>query len=136
MTAIAPWYQAQATFDCDMLLRGDVLYVAAIDGSVRALDVTTGVERWTTQLRGTSVQGLALSGGTLYATIGFTGRSGPGVVYALNAASGATERTIKAPDFIATGPAIANGILYFGTAVGWIVDRSGSLYSLDASTGA
>jgi outer membrane protein assembly factor BamB len=136
MTAIAPWYQAKATFDCDMLLRDNVLFVAAIDGSIRALDVTTGVERWATQLRGTSVQGLALSAGTLYATIGFTGRSGPGVVYALNAASGATERTVKAPEYIATGPAIANGILYFGTAVGSIVERSGSLYSFDTATGA
>jgi outer membrane protein assembly factor BamB len=117
-----------------MLLHAGVLYVGAIDGSIRAIDALTGQPRWTTPLRGVGVNGLALDGNVLYATLSFTGRSGPGAVYGLAVGSGAIGLSIKASAHVSTGPAIAEGRLLFGTSVGSIVDRSGELLSIDLAS--
>lgn len=119
-----------------MLLHAGVLYVGAVDGSVRALDATTGETRWTAFLRGTGVNGLAIDGNIVYATVAFTGRSGPGAIYGLDRSSGAIGLSIKAPAHVSTGPAIAADSLLFGTSAGSIASRAGELLSVDLASRA
>ena len=120
-------------FDSELLLRGDVLYAGAIDGSVRALDASSLAERWKTQLRGIAVHGVALGGDTLYATVAFTGRSGPGLICGLDADTGAQRMTLKMRN-VSTGPAVDGAAVYFGTETGPITAQSGALYRLDLAT--
>jgi outer membrane protein assembly factor BamB len=120
-------------FESDMLLVGDVIYVGAIDGSVRALDAISLAERWKTQLRGIAVHGVALRGDTLYAALAFTGRSGPGVISGLDARTGAERMTLKVPN-VSTAPAVDETELYFGTEIGPITAQSGTLYRVDLAT--
>jgi outer membrane protein assembly factor BamB len=66
--------------------------------------------------------------------LAFTGSSGPGVVYGLDARSGVERLTFKARHFVSTGPAVVDGVVYFGTGHGTIVTRAGELFGLDVAT--
>lgn len=134
MSPVTPWFESANTLECEMVLSDDLLFVASIDGSIRALDPVSAEERWKAQLRGLSVQGLAIGGGILYATLGYTGRSGPGAVYGVDIRTGTVKLTFKADDFISTGPALADGVVYFGTSYGTIVTRAGTLFGLHVET--
>ncbi|HET9426102.1 MAG TPA: PQQ-binding-like beta-propeller repeat protein [Gemmatimonadaceae bacterium] len=134
MSGVIPWFESTGSIECDLVLDGDVVFVASIDGSVVALDPVTARERWRTALRGIKVQGIAVADGILYATVAFTGRSGPGAVYGLDVRDGSVTLASKARDFISTGPAVADGVVYFGTSHGSISARAGDLFGLDVGT--
>lgn len=105
----------------DVIVEAGVAYVASENGSIRALDATTGAERWLVVEDG-DVRGLQLDdSGTLYA------RTWKGRVVSLSAASGDVNWSFETGDLI--GPLVLDGDdIYFGS-------RDASLYLLDANTG-
>ena len=131
MTSLTPWFDAGVTLECDPLVVEDRLYIAGLDASVRSLHPATGKERWSVKLRGTQVNGLAHGDGIVYAAVSFTGTVGPGTICAVDAATGDAQWVHKAAQHVGTGPALADGALYYGMSHGSIGDRAGELTALD-----
>jgi len=73
----------------------------------------------------------AIANGVLYVGMGGGSFNNPyGYAYALNASTGALLWRYQATDRVVSPPAVANGIVYFTTAL------PGTLFALDAGTGA
>ncbi|MGZ4846793.1 MAG: outer membrane protein assembly factor BamB family protein [Halobacteriota archaeon] len=87
---------------------------------VYALNATTGAKLWNTSVKVPSFA--AVSNGIVY--VGST----DGNLYALNATTGAKLWNYSAGDTVASSPAVANGIVYWG--------GNNSLNALNATTGA
>jgi hypothetical protein len=105
---------------------GQVVYAAAFNGTVRALDVATGTTIWTAA----TASGLRASPAVVDGVV-YIGAS-DGRVHALDAATGATIWTVASP-YGWGEPALAGGILYATMARGL---GSCDLRALDAATGA
>jgi outer membrane protein assembly factor BamB len=116
-------YQAKAAVPNDVAIVGDCVFFASDDGSVYALDLATGEERWVVKVPHAPLMGPVAGDGRLH----FLG--GDGTVRAIDAADGHTLWTSAK---IYDGPSqmiIDDGTLYFGTGDGFVV-------ALDGATGA
>lgn len=122
------------------------VYIGSSDGQLYALSATDGAVRWKRATRGAVNSSPAVAGGTIY----FTSRDG--LFYAVDASTGkdkwtfktegerrftapgihgATPRTETMPDpydVFLSSPAIAAGVVYFGSG-------DGHVYALNAVTG-
>ena len=125
---------------------GGVVFVGSTDGHLYAIDAATGAERWKFATQGRVVSSPAVQAGVVYFA------SYDSNFYALDAASGAlkwkfatkgekrfaaahihglqpaSERMPDPFDFYLSSPAVANGIVYFGSG-------DGNVYALDAAAG-
>jgi outer membrane protein assembly factor BamB len=98
-------------------------------GTVSAFSASSGAKVWSTDLTPENESssegfggGLALEGGTLYATTGY------GTVVAINPSSGAVQWTKAIGKPIRNSPTVAGGAIYF-------VSSDNTLHALSASTG-
>jgi len=99
-----------------------LIYIGDGLGQVYALSTAGAETEWERTLASPNEDSSpAVAGGTLYI------RSGDNV-YALNAATGATDWIYPTDGAIQSSPAVANGIVYIGS-------DDGSLYALNAATG-
>jgi outer membrane protein assembly factor BamB len=125
---------------------GDAVYVGSTDNRLYAIDRATGAQRWRFDTRGPVTSSPAVVDGLVYVA------SVDGLLYAVDAASGAArwtfatkgERRFTAPgihgaiprtermpdpfDVFISSPAVAGGVVYFGSG-----DQN--VYALDAKTG-
>ncbi|MCJ7509598.1 MAG: PQQ-binding-like beta-propeller repeat protein [Dehalococcoidia bacterium] len=99
-----------------------VVYFAAHDQNVYALDAATGEERWRFQTGGLMYSSPAVVGGVLY--IG----SNDSYVYALDAASGAEHWRFQTGSYVFSSPTVGDGVVYIGSDDEYV-------YALDAATG-
>ncbi len=112
---------------------GGVVYLAAEDGSIRALDAATGKQRWSfTRTVGISAQSgydgyAAVNGVTVYIT------SDGGALYALDVATGKQRWVATWPssgDTIYAPPTVDGGLVFVAAG-----GPDGGAYALDATTG-
>jgi outer membrane protein assembly factor BamB len=112
------------------VLADEVLFVAANDGSLHALDPVTGDPRWTAvddYLR--VVTSPAIGGGAVYVTMtGLTSGAGYGNIQAYDRTSGAQLWAFAARGRPVGAPIVHNATVYVGTGDGY-------LYGLDAGLG-
>jgi eukaryotic-like serine/threonine-protein kinase len=125
---------------------GGVVFVGSTDGNLYAIDAATGAERWKFATKGRVVSSPAVHAGVVYFA------SYDSNFYAVDATSGAlkwrfatkgekrfaaahihglqpaSERMPDPFDFYLSSPAVANGIVYFGSG-------DGNVYALDAAAG-
>ncbi len=128
-------------------LADGVVYIAALDGHLYAIDQETGKEKWNFKSRMLIASSPTVGGGTLY----FVSSAGslaaldiktgqPKWVYAieyerkfearnLHGYSSAAQTIPDAYDIFTSSPAVANGKVYFGSG-------DGNVYAVDAQTGA
>ncbi|HEU4627160.1 MAG TPA: PQQ-binding-like beta-propeller repeat protein [Steroidobacteraceae bacterium] len=123
------------------------LYFGSTDHYVYAIDAKTGAQRWKAKTKGRVVSSAAVADNLVFI------ESYDGILYALDAHSGASRWTFKtdgerrftakhlhgsepASELIAdpfdvylSSPAIAQGVVYFGSG-------DGNVYALDAASGA
>ena len=127
------WFRDQCCVGTP-LVAGGTLYVGGTEdlvqgpGQILALDVATGEPRWSVST-GTSeppTGGLALSGGRLFASLGFETAGTP--MLALDAASGRVLWSLEAPTYFYGPPNVAGGVVY---ATG----GDNKVGALDAATG-
>jgi len=100
-----------------------VVYVGSDDGSVYALNQSTGAIVWSKALGSAVRSSPGLAQGNVY--VG----ADNGKVYALAAASGNVVWTVATGGAVTSSPAVVGGTVYVGSA-------SGSLFALTAGTGA
>jgi outer membrane protein assembly factor BamB len=106
----------------DPVVVGQVVYTAAFNGTVSALDAATGATIWTAAVGSNHRASPAVVDGVVY--VG----SSDGRVYALSAATGASVWT-AATGGISTDPTVAGGTVYVGA-------NDGRVHALNAATGA
>jgi outer membrane protein assembly factor BamB len=128
------WFEPGVTLECDPVLVGNRVLIATLDAAIHAVELATGRRVWSSKLRGTTVHGLSLADGVVYISVAFTGFSGPGTIWALDGDSGAELWVHKAKEHVGTGPAVADGLVFYGTASGNILNGRGVLVALDAAT--
>ncbi len=110
-----------------------VVYVGSDDGKLYALDAATGATLWTRQTGGPLYSAPAVANGVIY--IGASN----GTVLALDATNGGVLWShATGGDYVFSSPAVADGIVYVGADLiaGQSAPHPGSLYALDAATGA
>ena len=119
-------YQASNnTFSSPALANG-IVYIGASDGNVYSLNAATGDLLWK----------YTIGGANSFFFAGVRGRSvyigsRDGNLYALDGSTGALRWKYTALGPVDASPAVANGIVYFGSFY-----PDNTLYALDASTGA
>ena len=87
-----------------------VVYVGSDDGNVHALNAHTGAKLWSYAIGGqVNWSSAAVANGVVY--IG----SEDSNVYALNASTGALLWSYATGNYVESSPAVANGMVYFGT---------------------
>jgi outer membrane protein assembly factor BamB len=106
------------------IIKGDVVYVAVMDGKVDALKLADGSKAWSQPFDATgAIASLQLlDDNRLFA---------PSLnkhVYILNAADGSVAQDFHAADWVWAGAAFKDNVAYFG-------DFSGRAYALDITTG-
>ena len=115
-------YETDGSVTSSPTVANGVVYVGPFSGDLYALNASTGELLWkdSSLSGGFSSRSSSVSDGVVYV-------AGGGYIYALNASNGAALWSY------ATGgidsPAVANGVVYFGS-------DDGNLYALNASTGA
>ena len=113
------WAKPAAGVDCGCI------YVPSMDHFVYAFDATTGKLIWkSTDLQAAIVGTPAVSSDGLV----FVGTFGKEMV-ALNASDGTVKWRFNTQDWVWSGPALENNVLYFG-------DLAGYLYAINASDGS
>jgi outer membrane protein assembly factor BamB len=117
-------FKAQRDVWAAPLVADGIVYVASLDHHVYALDRATGAPRWQQELSGAlaGTPSLSSDGATL-----FVGTFGSELL-ALDAATGAERWSRETSNWVWSGPALDNGVLYF-------VDVAGTVYAVDAATG-
>jgi outer membrane protein assembly factor BamB len=113
----------QAVDSAPTVVNGVVYFIDDGIGLVYAVDAGSGSIKWTFQTTGkaSSISSPAVINNMLY--VGSNDQN----LYALNATTGAMEWSFPTGGPIQAAPAVANGVVYFG---------SDNLYALDATTGA
>jgi alcohol dehydrogenase (cytochrome c) len=115
------------------LVEGGTVYIQDLSSSVYALDLGTGVLRWTARFRAPNdgPNGLAIAGRSLFGATDTT-------VFALDRRDGRrlwTRRLVKRQEqFVDIAPLAARGLVFTST-VGFVPGGRGALYALDARTG-
>jgi len=100
------------------------VYVGSRDGTLYAVNVSTGTEEWAFSAPGGPVDSSpTVVDGTVY--VG----SDDGTVYAVNASTGAQKWTFSDPGRVRSSPTVVDGTVYVGS-------RDSTLYAVDAQTGA
>jgi outer membrane protein assembly factor BamB len=124
-----------------------VAYIGSTDGVVYAVDAATGAQKWKLATRGRVVSSPAVVAGTVYVV------SYDSKLYAIDAATGTAKWTFATAgehrfiakhihglqpdnepmpdpfDFFLSSPAVADGVVYFGSG-------DGRVYAVDAASGA
>jgi len=117
-------FQAQRDVWAAPLVADGTVYVASLDHHLYALDAETGAERWN-QALGAALAGtpsLSSDGETL-----FVGTFGSKLL-ALRASNGEERWSRDTTNWVWSGPALDNGVIYFA-------DVAGTVYALEAETG-
>jgi len=116
------------------VVHDDTVYIQDLDSTVFALNRATGAVRWTTQFNQANggPNGLAVTGGRVYgATLS--------AAFALSAKTGKTlwthHLTSRTQQLIDVAPVAWRGLLFLGT-IGYAPAGRGTIYALDARTGA
>jgi len=102
---------------------GGVAFVAVQDGSLVALDLKTGAQRWTSLVSSSSLSTPDVVGGLIVVGTGTDG------LQAVDAATGTKLWSVAADGGIPGAPAHADGLIVFAT-------DSGTVEAVDAATGA
>ncbi len=102
---------------------GGTVFVAVQDGSLVALDLKSGAQRWTSQVSTTALSTPEVVGGLVVVGTGLDG------LQAIDAATGLKRWSVAADGGIPGAPAHAGGLVVFAT------DR-GTVGAVDATTGA
>lgn len=122
------WRVEMAPVESSPLVVDGVVYVAAWDARVHALDARTGAEIWSTELDAQIVASAtwvdpAQSGGRAAITIGTNG----GSLYSLDAETGAINWRARSNENLGSGreyfyatPAVAYGRVFVGNTDGWM----------------
>jgi len=100
-----------------------LVYIGTYDGTVFALNSSTGSVEWRYPTGGYVQSSPAVANGVVY--VGSYDHN----VYALDALTGAKLWSFASGDRVYSSPAIANGVVYIG-------GLDGNVYALNASTGA
>ncbi len=103
-------------------LVNDTVYVGGHDGVVRALDASSGTERWSFQAGGQVNSSPAVVDGTVY--VG----SRDSNVYAIDAESGEVEWKHATSWVVDSHPTVADGVVF-------VMNSNSKLYALNASDG-
>ncbi len=106
------------------LVTGDTVFVASLDHKLYALNAETSAVRWSKDL------GAALAGTPSISSDGemiFVGTFGSKLL-ALDTATGDERWARDTTNWVWSGPALDNGVLYFA-------DVAGTVYAVDAATG-
>jgi len=116
------------------VIDGDTVYLEDLDSTVFALNRATGAVRWRTQFQAPNggPNGLAVSGGRVYGAT-------DDAAFALSAATGRTlwqhHLTSQSQQFVDVAPVVWRGLVFIGT-IGYVPLGRGTIYALDARTGA
>jgi len=105
---------------------GGRMFVGAPDGTLYALNASTGAGEWSFQTGGAVHSSPAYDNGIVY--VG----SDSGYLYAINAATGVKDWSYGSLGVIDSSPAVVGGIVYVGSEN----DYAGSVIALNATTGA
>ena len=99
-----------------------ILYFGSGDGFLYAVNSQTGQEEWRFQTMGGQIGATpAIADGTVYF------RATDGLAYAVDSQSGSLKWSFPVRDKLISSPAVANGLVYYGTENG--------LYALDSQNG-
>jgi outer membrane protein assembly factor BamB len=105
-----------------------VVYVGSGNGSVYALNASSGAVLWSFATGAFVASSPAVVNGVVY--VGALARFGDGgMFYALNASTGAQLWSFVTDNPVTSSPAVVNGVVYVGSS-------NGNVYALNASTGA
>jgi outer membrane protein assembly factor BamB len=116
------YIQQGNTIESSPAVVNGVVYIGNLDGSLYALNASTGATLWSTTKSGGGSSSPAVANGVVY--YGF----GAGM-FALNASTGASLWGYEVDDYaFSSSPAVANGIVYVGS-------EDNNVYALGASTG-
>ncbi len=120
---VARWtFHAQGAIAANISIVGDLVLAPSDDGVLHALDITTGLERWSTQLAGPA-GGPMVADGTVFLA------DGRGAMHALNLADGSERWPASVPLNSPTAPTVDGDRLIVGTG-------DGQLVALSTATGA
>ncbi len=114
-------YQAAGAVSGNISIVGDLVFAPSDDGTLHALGLADGAERWAFTPGDGSVSGPAAAEGRVYVS------DGDGAFYALDQTTG-QQRWKSSSYKTPSGAAVDGGVVYFGTADGLIV-------ALDAGNG-
>jgi outer membrane protein assembly factor BamB len=115
------------------LVAGGVVYVAARNGTVRALDARTGSPLWQASVGGPVNMTPTLADGLLFVGVSAL----PGAFLALDSTSGAVRWSTSFPGGARAEPAVGNGAVYEGETSGDPpVCTHAGLHALNEMTGA
>jgi outer membrane protein assembly factor BamB len=99
-----------------------VVYVAADNGNIYALNATTGTKLWSFTTGSNVFSSPAVANGVVY--VG----SNDGNVYALNGATGTQLWSFTTGGTVGSSPAVVNGVVYVGSS-------DGNVYAFDLTGG-
>lgn len=118
-------FETEGEITSSPVVSGDTVYVGSSDGTLYAIDTSTGNERWSyepDQSYGFEQSSPAVASGSVF--IGTAGRQ----VVSINAETGEQQWSHNVIGPIHSSPAVAGGIVY-------ILDGNGTLLAFDAQTG-
>lgn len=129
-TFTSAWsFTSTGSVDGSPVIAHATAYVADTSGTVTAIGVQTGMERWQVTVGTGSpiivTPGLEDTGSAAALVVG----NEAGSLFALNTSTGSTLWTATLGSPVTSAPVIEDGLVYVGT-------QSGTLYAVDASTGA
>jgi outer membrane protein assembly factor BamB len=107
-------YQYGEPVTASPIVANGMVYLAGLDGTVRALSTADGSVVWQTSLGNAVLMTPTLDSGLLFVGT----HKPPGVFEALDAATGAVVWTATLPGAIRAEPLVLNGIVYIGDASG------------------
>ena len=110
-----------------------VVYFGSTDGTVYALDASTGAKLWFAIIGSRMRSSPAVANGVVYIASAGAMLISPSV-FALNANTGALLWSFSPAQNVVSSPTVVNGVVYIGS--GEFTISSGTVYALNASTGA
>jgi outer membrane protein assembly factor BamB len=123
------WSYATGSFvESSPAVVNGVVYFGSHDGNIYALNANTGAKLWSYTTGGPIFPSPVVANGVVYITGNANTINGAYNVYALNASTGVLLWSY-ANDAGDSSPAVANGMVYIGSADGYV-------HALNASTGA